>query len=198
MSFKFIQEFAESVKLLSETSRTSLSNIVLGSRLSTKRAKPSLHALKAIQKAEDVGLPSKVLNKYQVCQQCPSEFWSFAGIHLNLKADKTKQINVFLCEAYSGINQLETEREWHTIIWRFFVLFFYDLVEFLGRQVVTASFQEEIVGILSSSSSIQDTKTTIRKNLKRWVLSGTHYSRLSDSLGFGAPFLLPQSVTDKT
>lgn len=76
------------------------------------------------------------------------------------------------------------------------MLFFYDLIESLGRKVLTASFQDELVEILSSSS-IQDTTTNIKKNLKRWISSGYRYSQLSNSLGNGAPFLLPQSVTDK-
>jgi hypothetical protein len=158
----------------------------------------SSRALKAIEKIKAIDLPSEVSERYIQCQRYPSTFWSFAGIKLDLNAAKTKPIETFLCQAYLDIGQLESERVWAVIQWRFFVIFFYDLVISLGRTLFTSSFSDELVRMLVSSPSIQDTHENIEENLRRWVSAGCHYAMLSDSLGAGAPFLLPQTVTDKT
>ncbi|TGO07017.1 hypothetical protein BTUL_0348g00050 [Botrytis tulipae] len=195
----FVRVVAESIHSLPKTSRATVSKIIGHRGLPSKQDSQSVKALKAIQKVEEINLPSKVSSKYKQCQQCPSSFWAWAGIRLDLNADETnKPIRILLGEAYLGISNLEIQREWDTINWRFFVLFFHDLMNCLDRRHLTKLFEDELVGILSSSELIIDTTTNIRNNLKRWVSAGSHYSVLSDSLGKGAPFLLPQSVTDKT
>lgn len=163
-----------------------------------KQNNPSAKALKAVLKVNSIDLPIEIIGKYAECQKCPSDFWSWAGIRLDLRADGTKPIGNFLCEAYLGITHLQTQRKWDTIVWRFFVLFFHDLIDHLSRTNISSGFQDKLVLILSSSPSISDTNTYIQDNLKRWATAGLRYARLSKSLGNGALFLLPQTVTDKT
>ncbi|KAH7418725.1 hypothetical protein BKA64DRAFT_207246 [Cadophora sp. MPI-SDFR-AT-0126] len=163
----------------------------------SKQKNASEKALLAVQRVQRISLSTKILGKYKECQQCPSDFWSWAGIQLDLKTKLTKPPKVFFCEAYLGISRLEVQREWDTVNWRFFVLFFNDLVDCLGRKYISSTFEDQLVQTLTSSS-IPDSPTDIRKNIKRWVACGVRYARLSKSLGNGAPFLLPQSVTDHT
>ncbi|KAM3067156.1 hypothetical protein ACMFMG_011709 [Clarireedia jacksonii] len=200
---KFVADITEVVNQLPDSSRTIFSQNVHQMGLSKRpiqkeKRNESTRALKAIEKIEAIDLPSEVLEKYTQCQRIPSTFWSFDGIKLDLNAAITEPIEIFVCQAYLGIVQLESERVWAVIRWRFFVIFFYDLVFSLGRKHFTSSFSDELVRMLVSSPSIRDTANKIKNNLKRWVSAGCHYATLSDSLGAGAPFLLPQAVTDKT
>ncbi|CCD42616.1 hypothetical protein BofuT4_P074180.1 [Botrytis cinerea T4] len=144
----FVQAVAESIRSLPKISKATISKIIGHRGLPSKQDNTSVKALKAIQKVEEINLPSIILSKYKQCQQCPSSFWSWAGIRLDLNANETKPIGTLLGEAYLGLSNLEIQ--------------------------------------------------PIRKNLKRWVAAGSRYSALSDSLGKGAPFLLPRSVSDKT
>ncbi|ESZ89495.1 hypothetical protein SBOR_10120 [Sclerotinia borealis F-4128] len=192
---EFVQEIAESIKLLPKA-RTIISKIIFNQKLPTK--KDTNRVLKSIRKITNIELPGEVLERYRECQKYPFRFWSWAGIQLDLTTDETKPIELFFRKMYLGINQLETQRVWYTIIWRFFVLFFYDLVVILGRKILTESFENQLVDMLSSTTSIQDTTIKIRENLRRWVAAGSHYSQLSNSLGYGAPFLLPLSVANST
>ncbi|KAM0123374.1 hypothetical protein ACHAO1_011314, partial [Botrytis cinerea] len=194
----FVQAVAESIRSLPKISKATIFKIIGHRGLPSKQDNTSVKALKAIQKVEEINLPSIILSKYKQCQQCPSSFWSWAGIRLDLNANETKPIGTLLGEAYLGLSNLEIQREWDTINWRFFVLFFYDLMNSLNKRNVTRFSENGLVDILSSSDLISDTTTAIRKNLKRWVAAGSRYSALSDSLGKGAPFLLPRSVSDKT
>lgn len=189
----------ESYNSLSKPSKQAVSRITrVEKQTPLKQRNPSSKALKAIQKVNKISLPDAVHDKYRECQQDPSKFWVWAGIQLDLESSSVKPIAVFLSEVYLGITGLETQRQWDTISWRFFVMFFYDLVENFGRKYLTSAFEDELVAMLSSSTTVTDTTKKIRGNLKHWVASGSRYAKLSDSLGDGAPFLLPQSVTDKT
>ncbi|KAJ8062300.1 hypothetical protein OCU04_008846 [Sclerotinia nivalis] len=197
---EFVQEIAELIKLLAKA-KTNVSEIILNQepkqKLPTK--KDTNRVLKSIRKITHIELTGEVLEKYRECQQYPFKFWSWAGIQVDLTADKTKPIEIFFSQAYMGIRRLETKRQWDTIIWRFFVLFFYDLVKVSGRKNLTASFENQLACTLASTTtSIQDTNTKIRENLRRWVSAGSRYAQLSNSLGYGAPFLLPLSVADNT
>ncbi|CAD6443728.1 eef7672e-9e31-4a2c-967a-cde4ac3a9b7f [Sclerotinia trifoliorum] len=192
---KFIQEITELIKLLPKA-RTVISKIILNSKL--PRKKDADQILKLIRKVTNIELPSEVLEKYKECQQYPFKFWSWAGIQFDLTADKIEPIEFFFRRVYLGINQLETQRAWDTIIWRFLTLFFHDLVVILNRKILTESLENQLVDILCSVTAIQDTTIKIRENLRRWVAAGFRYSQLSDSLGYGAPFLLPLSITDNT
>ncbi|KAF7874180.1 hypothetical protein EAF04_002852 [Stromatinia cepivora] len=196
---EFVQEIAELIKLLAKA-KTNVSEITLNQEPNQKLPKIDTNrVLKSIRKVTNIELPIQVLEKYRECQQYPFKFWSWAGIQVDLTADKTKPIDIFFCETYVGISRLENQRQWDTIIWRFFVLFFYDLVKISGRKILSASFENQLACTISSTTpSIQDTKTKIRENLRRWVSAGSRYAQLSNSLGYGAPFLLPLSVADNT
>ncbi|KAJ8062028.1 hypothetical protein OCU04_009809 [Sclerotinia nivalis] len=192
---KFVQEITESIKLLPKA-KSILSQIIRNQNLPAKE--DTNQVLNSIRKVTNIELPGEVLGIYKECQQNPLRFWSWAGIQLDLTADETKPIEFFFRETYLGINRLETQRIWDTIIWRFFVLFFYDLVKIFGKTYLTISLENKLIDILSSTTSIHDTTTKIQENLRRWIAAGSHYSQLSDSLGYGAPFLLPLSVADST
>lgn len=133
-----------------------------------------------------------------MCQQDPSKFWVWAGIQLDLEGHCAQRIGIFLSEAYLGITRLETQRQWDTINWRFFVIFFHDLVTSFGKKYLTPAVENELVAALTSATSVTDTAEKIRGKLKHWVKCGSKYAKLSESLGDGAPFLLPQTVTDST
>jgi hypothetical protein len=180
----------ESLKSLPKTSRITTSKIVCNQKPSTKQKSTSDKALQAILSVKNIELPTEVQKKYNECRQCPSTFWVWAGIQLYLGTNSTKPITA-LYEVYLGITGLETQRQWDTISWRFFVIFFYDFVVSFGGTYLTSTFEDNLVLILSSLSSITDTVETIRGNLKRWVACGSRYALLSGSFDNGAPFLLP-------
>ena len=178
-------------------SRSAASKIVRDRRQRSKPKNVSSKALKAIQNINEISLPDGVQERYLECQEDPSKFWVWAGFQLDLDSNSIKSIETFLIEAYAGLTHLESQRQWDTIQWRFFVIFFYDLAKSFGGTYIKPAIEEEIMTILSSSATFH-TPEKIRGNLKRWVSCGLRYANLSVSLCDGAPFLLPQAITDKT
>lgn len=155
-------------------------------------------ALKAILKVGSIALPPAVTPKYNECKQSPSKFWISTGVQLDL--ERNRPIENLVSQVYLGITSLETQSQWDTILWRYFVLFFHDLVTWLGISGLTAKFQDHLVAtVLAAPGPVfDDDANTIQENLKRWTACGSRYTWLSASLDNGALFLLPQCVTDRT
>jgi hypothetical protein len=154
---------------------------------STQSVSPN-KVLDMIQRVERIKLPSKVVDKYTLLQRHPSALWSSAGIQLD-PIKTNEQMEAFFSDVYLGASKLTAKHDkGEIIVRRFFALFFYDLVHF------SKPIWPQLVDLLSSSSSIQDERTIIESNIRRWVKSGTRHSRFSESLGLGAPFLLPRKT----
>ncbi|PQE13424.1 hypothetical protein CJF32_00011247 [Rutstroemia sp. NJR-2017a WRK4] len=147
-------------------------------RASTKSADK---VLDMIQRVELIKLPGSAMDKYEFVRTQPSVLWSSAGIQLD-PIKTNVQMTAFF-PIYIWV-------PWEIIVRRFFVLFFRDLGYFSKLSRL------QLVDLLSSSSSIQDEKTIIESNIRRWVRSGNRYSRFSELLGSGAPFLLPESFVN--
>lgn len=106
-------------------------------------------------------------------------------------------------QMYMGMKKLETRRHSDTIIWRYFTLFFYDLVRMIGdgRKYLVSALQGKLVHVIKSSHfmAIQESNTsTIQADLKRWASVGSKYDNIITALGHddGALMLLPSEVTD--
>lgn len=96
------------------------------------------------------------------------------------------------------MKRLETQRQSGTIIWRYFTLFFYDLMNMVGdgRKYMVETLQDELVQLINNSGVMKNSAGIIRKDLKRWANAGSKYDNLARRLGIGALMLLPQEVTD--
>ena len=107
-------------------------------------------------------------------------------------------INTVASQAYIGLTALNTQRKWDTITWRYYTLFFYDLILLIGdgKLNLTTGLHRKLLEVLHSSPFITDDIDIIENNLKKWVSAGSRYSKFCTSLGDGALFLLPPLSDD--
>jgi hypothetical protein len=108
-------------------------------------------------------------------------------------------LSIIVAQAYTGLKSLRVTRKWHTITWRFYTLFFFELALLLGEGGVTINKKalDRLSDVLTASTAIEDKRKTIALNLKTWTTIGSRYYKLCSSLSSGALFLLPQ-LSDTT
>ncbi|MCJ1473147.1 hypothetical protein MMC13_001798 [Lambiella insularis] len=194
---EFITKVTTILESLPTNSKATARKIIYNASGPTKPKTNS--ALRAILKVKSIALPEAITPVFNECKRSPATFWSSAGLQFDLERHSAKPLTDFVPEVYLGIRSLETRRVWDTILWRYFVLFFHDLATFFNISKITTKLEDYlVVTILAFSGPVRDDTDTIRENIRRWTASGYRYAHLSAAFDDGAPFLLPQSVTDKS
>ena len=157
--------------------------------------KPS-PALATILQVESITLPPKVQHLFDDCKQKPSSFWN--TLATNATFEPADPITTVASNVYIGIQSLWLRREWDTIVWRYYVLFFYDLALLIGngQTRVTKKLLQGLVRILRASQFITDDAEVIETNLLDWCAFGHKYWKICNTLDNGALFLLPQLIGD--
>lgn len=115
---------------------------------------------------------------------------------MQLGADLTsrKPIESIATDVYLVVRRLTLRRVLDTILWRFYVTFFYDLALLLGNGQVNMSdgLYQKLLKILLQSKRITDEIAVIEGNLRSWTAAGSRYHKICHHLNKGALFLLPQ------
>ncbi|KFZ17633.1 hypothetical protein V501_01619, partial [Pseudogymnoascus sp. VKM F-4519 (FW-2642)] len=116
------------IKSLPDKSKKTVRGIILRdpkkARAFSACSRPSEEALRAIYKVKKIALPASVNVAYQNWKDQPETFWNSQGFCIG---DGT------ILQIYEGMKQLETQRQSGTIVWRYFTLFFYDLMHLIGE-----------------------------------------------------------------
>lgn len=172
-----------------ERSKKTARKILQQSGRLERRSLPSEEALRSIRRTKNIALPAPLTIIYEKWQRDPSTFWNSQGFDIGSR-------NMF--QVYRGMKQLETQRHSGTIIWRYFTLFFYDLMCLLGdgRKYLVETLQDKLVCAIDVSGLVNASKNTIQRDLKRWASAGSKYCNIARALGNGALMLLPHDVTD--
>ena len=166
-------------------------------RIQLKPASKEPFALKAIRKSAAAKLPSEVESYFQQCKQDHTMFWTIHTTGLDIQSHHSKSLINMLSAIYTHTDNLQKNQTWSVIVWRFLVLFFYDLKMLLSSTYLTSKDEKDLIQLLQTSRAIEDTNA-IESNIVRWISSGARYHQLCLSLDDGALFLLPQTVTCKT
>ncbi|KFY46794.1 hypothetical protein V494_00326 [Pseudogymnoascus sp. VKM F-4513 (FW-928)] len=157
-------------------------------------SKPRCTALVALLEVGEIALPEEVQTIFNGCKESPSKFWSSVGIQNDaICFTGSETINTVASQAYIGLAALNIQRKWDTITWRYYTMFFYDLILLIGDGKVnfTASLHKKLLEVLHNSPLITDSLDIIESNLNTWVTAGSRYSKFCESLDDGALFLLP-------
>jgi len=202
---KVTTQIADIFNSVPARTKTAMRKIVRNSSRGSSSAKigeeshsaPAREAIRAIDRITSIALPRPVASIYEGWQQEPLSFWRSQGFCV----EKTEDNHMF--QVYMGMKKLETQRHSDTIIWRYFTLFFYDLVRLIGdgRKYLVSALQDRLVHAINSSNlmAIHDsTANTIQADLKRWASVGSKYDNIITALGNdnGTLMLLPSEVTD--
>ncbi|RDW72826.1 hypothetical protein BP6252_06733 [Coleophoma cylindrospora] len=185
----FTSQIRDVVNLWPEKSKKTARKILQQSGRLERRSLPSEEALRAIRRTKDIDLPATLTIIYEKWQRDPSTFWNSQGLEIGSR-------NIY--QVYRGMKQLETQRHSGTIIWRYFTMFFYDLMGLLGdgRKYLVETLQDKLVNMIDVSGLVNASKITIQKDIKRWASAGSKYCNIARVLGNGALILLPHDVTD--
>jgi hypothetical protein len=140
----------------------------------------------------DIKLPENIKEKYTMCQEDPSVFWKTDQKNFDLSRSGPLLGNI-----YDGIRATETNLEWDVTIYRYFMLLFHDLANLFQINTQSGFGAKRLVGILSNATESDDTPETIKDHVHRWIRNGSRYGILATTLGTGALFLLPRSVSCK-
>lgn len=189
ITWKFTRQLKDVINKWPEVPKRTARKILRQSGTMERRSLPSEEALRSIRRIDSIALPASLSIVYKKWQQEPSSFWNSQGFEIRSK-------NIY--QVYRGMKQLETQRHSGTIIWRFFTMFFYDLMGLLGdgRKYLVETLQDKIVHAIDASGFVNTTQLTIQRDLKRWASAGSKYSNIVEKLGDGALILLPHGVTD--
>ena len=191
--FQFIDRLSEIVNSWPTRSKRTVRAILRGppkrATLTGCHSRPSEEALRAISQIKGIGLPSSLTTIYDEWCKHPASFWDSRGFSI-------KSGN--LSHLYKDMKQLETQRQSSTILWRFFTLFFFDLMRLIGdgRKYLVETLQQKVVDAIDTFGLMQDAAGIIQGDLKRWASAGFRYHNIAMRLGDGALLLLPHEVTD--
>lgn len=167
----------------------------ISSKTSTSsESKSRCTSLVAILEVGEIALPEEVQTLFNGCKENPLKFWSSVGVQNDaICFNGSEPIDTVASQAYIGLTALNTQRKWDTITWRYYTVFFYDLILLIGNGKInhTAGLHGKLLEVLHNSPLITDSMNTIESNLNTWITAGSRYSKFCNSLDDGALFLLP-------
>ncbi|KFY17979.1 hypothetical protein V492_00229 [Pseudogymnoascus sp. VKM F-4246] len=183
----------EAFDTLPPKSKTIARNI--SSKIPTSsKSKSRCTSLIAILEVKEIALPEEVQTLFSGCKENPSKFWSSVGIQNDaICFTGSESIDTVASQAYIGLTALHTQRKWDTITWRYYTMFFYDLILLIGdgKTNLTAGLHRKLFEVLQNSPLITDSLNIIESNINTWITAGSRYSKFCKSLDNGALFLLP-------
>ncbi|KAF7927936.1 hypothetical protein BELL_1313g00010 [Botrytis elliptica] len=159
----------------------------------TKNKQAKGRALTTIINVQKVTLPASIQYQYEIWKGDPVQFWR--SIH---NSGSTQSIEVAAIEAYLIMQDLRLRQEYDTILWRFYVTFFYQLALMIGhgQKMMTNNLHnilyERLGKVFIQSEKIADEVATVQANLHHWVDAGFKYNKICTALDKGALFLIPQ------
>lgn len=160
----------------------------------TKKKNIRSAAVTAVLEIRAIALPKEIHNLFQTWEESPSQFWKGDGTQLEACWESRGSIERIATEAYLIVRQLGQRRMLDTILWRFYVYFFYSLALLLGDGQLNMSngLYQRLLAALLQSKQVTDDAATIEENLLAWKAAGSKYHKICLRLGQGALFLLPQ------
>lgn len=192
-SQKVVNFLRETFDNLPPKSKTIARNISSKTPTSSK-SKSRCASLVAILEVGEVALPEEVQTLFNGCKKNPSKFWSSVGTQNDaICFTRREPIDTVASQAYIGLTALDTQRKWDTITWRYYTLFFYNLILLIGggKTNLTAGLHKKLFEVLDNSPLITDSLDIIKDNINTWITAGSRYSKFCKSLDDGALFLLP-------
>ncbi|KFY32086.1 hypothetical protein V493_00529 [Pseudogymnoascus sp. VKM F-4281 (FW-2241)] len=155
-------------------------------------------ALAVIQEIGGIALPIEVSRLFDDCKNNPADFWTALTPRNVSIIRSTESISHIASSMYLRIQSLQISQKWDTVVWRYHVLFIYDLVLLIGngQQRITKKLLRGLLQVLIGSGTICDDRETIETQLLHWCAAGRRYWKLCNALDDGALFLLPQQVSN--
>lgn len=155
-------------------------------------------ALAVIQEIDGIALPVEVSRVFDDCKNNPADFWTALPPRTVSIIGSTESISHIASSMYLRIQSLQISQKWDTVVWRYHVLFIYDLVLLIGngQQRITKKLLRGLLQVLIGSGTVCDDWETIETQLLHWCAAGRRYWKLCNALDDGALFLLPQQVSN--
>lgn len=135
-------------------------------------------------RSQDIGLPENLKEVYSRWKDNVALFFEFdpRGSHVPSGS--------ILAQRYASTARLQIDQHADTILWRFLMVFYYDLSE--HEPQITEKRLMRITKIIQQSGANSDDTETIKTNIRRWRNFGARFHAMTIALGGnGCLFVLP-------
>lgn len=194
--FKSLEGFRQFVRSLPPESCETLSQLSGVQTKSTKstKSRPRIkRALNCAKKVEAISLPSALLPEYEKWKAEPSTFFILEDFD---QTTPNADIKTMLDWKIRQTSTLTTRPHLDAIRWRFYTLFYYDLIQLVrggssrSSQKIVAEAYHQITGHPLSSDKVTE--------ISKWASAGMIYHNINLKLGAGSLFWLPESMSRST
>lgn len=175
------------------------------------RTKPASTALGDILglKSSDLTLRGRVFDRFCEVQRTPSLFWR------SLIADDSPWAaraspDVVVGKAYVASQGVCADRQWQTVRWRFYTVFFYRLAYLYSNDAskISDKAKARLLDVIRRSNLVYEGSKVTKEHIEKMVSKGSRYTKFCQELwkkeyaegdmlkgGYGPLFFLP-SIAD--